>query len=620
MPRPAGELRHGARRRPDGSVEWNVWAPRARGVEIAFTDGVTRWMEPTEHGWFSHCEPSGDAGRRYGFRLQHDWGLDGRVLPDPASRWQPEGVHRSSATYFPEDFSWTDSAWRGRPLGELVFYELHVGTFTEDGTFASVETRLDVLGELGVTAIEIMPVAQFPGNRGWGYDGVHPFAVQNTYGGPRGLQQLVDACHRRGLAVFLDVVYNHLGPEGNYGNEFGPYFTNHYRTPWGNAWNYDDRGCDAVRRFVCENVAYWLRDFHFDGLRLDAVQAIVDTSPTHILAEIRRTAEAVAAETGRAIHVIAESGTNDVRLLDPLERHGDGLAGLWNDDFHHAVHTLLTGERNGYYVDFGRPEHLVKALNDVFTYDGCYSKFRDRRHGAPPGDHGREKFVVAVQNHDQVGNRARGDRFGTLLSHGQQRLAAGLLLISPYTPLLFMGEEYGETRPFPFFCSFGDGGLIDAVRRGRRDEFKDFVWSDLIPDPQAEATFQSAHLSWSWPAESPQAALREWYRRLLEFRRTRLIPGDATCRASWHAVGDRDASSGILQLVRRSTAPDVGPIVACFNFGAAAASPPAAVAQIVSETDLSVALTSSEAGDLNAAAALAPWEVRVYARVKGENA
>jgi maltooligosyltrehalose trehalohydrolase len=469
------------------------------------------------------------------------------------------------------------------------------------------------LVDLGITAIEIMPVSQFPGARNWGYDGVHPFAVQNSYGGPRALQQLVNACHRHGLAVFLDVVYNHFGPEGNYTAEFGPYYTEKYRTPWGAAWNYDDRGSGEVRQFVCENVAYWLRDFHFDGLRLDAVHAIVDRGPRHILTDIQHVADRIASQSGRQNQIVAESDMNDVRLLDPPVRRGNALSAVWNDDFHHAVHALLTGERDGYYIDFGRPEHLVKAFNETFVYNGNYSQFRGRNHGAPDEAHSRQRFVVDIQTHDQVGNRARGDRFGSLLTFEQQLLAAGALLLSPFTPLLFMGEEYGEDRPFPYFCSFGDPGLSEAVERGRLAEFADFAWSGAIPGPNAEATFRSAILSWNWPTGSNRAQLREWYRWLLELRRTRLIPGDYVCKAVWHTSGDEETADGVLELTRRSIEP-AGTIIALLNFSPTPVGVPAESSIASGDGKLRLLRTSTDVADVVPIARLSAFEVRVYHR------
>jgi maltooligosyltrehalose trehalohydrolase len=482
-------------------------------------------------GFFVHQQTPVEDGLRYAFRLP-----DGRELPDPASRWQPEGVHKASAVFFPERFAWSDPAWRGIPREDLVIYELHVGTFTPQGTFDAIIPRLEQLASLGITALEIMPVAQFPGDRNWGYDGVHPFAAQNSYGGPQGLMRLVDAAHQAGLAVILDVVYNHLGPEGNYLGAFGHYFTSRYHTPWGDAVNYDGRHSDAVRQFVIDNACTWIRDFHLDGLRLDAVHAIFDFSARHILEELQAAVHHQAARQDRLVHVIAETHQNDMRLVRPVCEGGYGLDGVWSDDFHHAVHALLTGESDGYYQDFGRPEQVAKAVSEVFVYDGCYSRFRARRHGSRVGDADRSQFVVCVQNHDQIGNRALSDRLSTIIPLEAQRLACGLLLLSPCVPLLFMGQEYGETRPFPFFCSFLDTELAEAVRKGRRDEFAAlaFRWGEVVADPQDPATADSAKLSWHWPDDSPHAALRRLWAELLMARR------------QWPALRDRIHTSARL--------------------------------------------------------------------------
>lgn len=511
------DLTHGPQFLRDGSVHWQLWAPLRTQISLILDPGPGERlvaMQQRDRGWFTHTESKCQPGRRYLYELD-----DRQRFPDPASRWQPDGVHQPSALFDAERFAWTDADWRGVALGDLVIYELHVGAFTPEGTFAAIIDRLPDLRELGVTAIEIMPVAQFPGDRGWGYDGVYPFAVQHSYGGPRALQELVDACHRQGLAVLLDVVYNHFGPEGNYLAQYGPYFTIQYQTPWGTALNYDGRGSDGVRQFVLDNVAWWLREFHLDGLRLDAVHAIYDSSPRHLLQEIHEVATEEADRTGRQIHVIAESNRNDIRLLNPPAQGGYGLDAQWSDDFHHCVHTLLTGELEGYYVDFGDPRQLVKALQDFFVYDGCYSPFRQRRHGAPVGGLSGERFIIAIQNHDQVGNRALGERFGTLLSPSQQRFGAALLLLAPNLPLLFMGEEYGETNPFPFFCDFGDPQLVDAVRLGRAAEFSSFTWPERLPDPFAEDTFVASRLSWSWKNQPQRDGLRQLYRTLLAARR-----------------------------------------------------------------------------------------------------
>jgi maltooligosyltrehalose trehalohydrolase len=423
--------------------------------------------------------------------------------------------------FFPELFHWSDTCWHGIAREELVIYELHVGAFTPEGTLDAIIARLHELSSLGVTAIELMPVAQFAGERNWGYDAVYPFAVQNSYGGPRALQRLIDAAHHAGLAVILDVIYNHLGPEGNYLANYGPYFTDRYHTPWGLAVNYDGPDSDPVRQYVIDNALMWVRDFHVDGLRLDAVHAIFDLSPRHILADIQATVQREADRAERLVHVFAESNQNDVRLIRSSARGGYGLDGVWNDDFHHSVHSLLTGEQDGYYADFGEPAHLAKTFNSVFVYDGCYSPYRRRCHGSRVGAIDRTRFVVCIQNHDQVGNRARGDRLSTMIAPAVQRLACGLLLLSPCVPLLFMGEEYGERRPFPFFCSFDDPIIIEAVRRGRRNEFAAlaFQWGSDIPDPQASTTFDAAKLGWEWPAGSTHSQIRRLYQDLLAARR-----------------------------------------------------------------------------------------------------
>ena len=509
-----------------GDCRWRVWAPRAKEVQLVLIDEAENRcglaLQAEERGYFSSTFRDIREGQRYAYRLD-----DGPERPDPASRWQPDGVHAPSAVWNPRPFRWTDDAWPGVRRQDLVIYELHVGTFTPEGTLDAVTARLAELRELGITAIELMPVAQFPGTRDWGYDGVHWFAVQNSYGGPRALQRLVDAAHAAGLAVLLDVVHNHLGPEGNYLREFGPYFSYRFRTPWGDGINYDERGSDEVRELVLANIRHWIRDFHLDGLRLDAIHAIHDVSPTHILVEMKAAADEEAGRFGRTAHLIGESDLNDVRVLKPRQDGGYELDAQWSDDFHHCVHALLTGERAGYYADFFDPLHqLVKALNQTFVHDGAYSVFRGRRHGAKlqgvPGD----RFVVSVQTHDHVGNRARGDRLHQLLSPPQQRLAAGLLLLAPHIPLLFMGEEYGETRPFPFFCDFGDVGLQESVRAGRQREFAAFHWQGELPDPLAAETFASARLSWNWGDNPAHAGLRRLYGDLLAARR------------SWPALAD----------------------------------------------------------------------------------
>ena len=451
-------------------------------------------------------------GTRYFYRL------DGNTeRPDPASKFQPEGVHGPSQVIDPH-FVWEELHWSGIPFSHYVLYELHVGTFTAQGTFDAIVPHLDELKDLGITAIELMPVAQFPGDRNWGYDGVYPFAVQNSYGGPDGLKRLIDACHQRGLAVILDVVYNHLGPEGNYLNDFGPYFTDRYHTPWGAAINFDGPDSDEVRRFFIENALYWVTEFRLDALRLDAVHGIFDFSALHFLQELAAAVHEQAERLNRRIYVIAESDLNDVRLVRPPELGGYGLDAQWNDDFHHALHTLLTGERTGYYEDFGRLQDLAKAFAEGFVYSGAYSPARRRRHGNTSKDLPAHRFLVCAQNHDQVGNRLKGDRLSALVSFEGLKLAAAVVLLSPFIPLLFMGEEYGETAPFPYFVSHSDPDLIEVVRRGRREEFAYFQGSDEPPDPQAEATRQSASLDHSLRHQGKHRILYELYKELIKLR------------------------------------------------------------------------------------------------------
>jgi maltooligosyltrehalose trehalohydrolase len=555
--------RCGAVGRPDGSVRWRLWAPRAEKVDLILLAGERRHSFPMTRGERGHFEcivPDVREGQRYFYRLD-----GGPERPDPASLWQPDGVHGPSAVLRPDGFRWTDQDWPGVRREDLVFYELHVGTFTPEGTFEAVIPRLSSLRALGVTALELMPVGQFPGTRNWGYDGVFLGAVQNSYGGPHGLQRLIDAAHADGLAVFLDVIYNHLGPEGNYLADFGPYFTDRYRTAWGPALNYDGPGSDAVRAFVLDNVRLWLEDYHADGLRLDAVHAIYDASARPILRAIKETADCVARNLARRpVHIVAESDLNDPRLLWSPERSGLGLDAQWSDDFHHAVHAYLTGERQGYYADFGAAQQVAEVLRQPFLYAGTYSAYRDRTHGAPADDLSGDRFVIDIQTHDQVGNRARGDRLSVLLSPPQQRLAASLLLLAPHLPLLFMGEEYGEETPFPFFCSFDNPTLVQAVRDGRQREFAAFAWQGEVPDPHTEATFAAARLSWSWPPQTHRAGLRRLYADLLAARRL------------WPALRnftDRDArllpqhdGGTVVELVRGGCKPEAGRTVeAYFN-------------------------------------------------------
>ncbi len=509
-------MRAGAHLDHRGTCLFNVWAPTAVRVELHLVTPAERWLPMTRRDdglWSIEVDGLG-AGARYAFRLDGE-----KERPDPASAWQPDGVHAPSALVDHAAFGWTDAAWRGVAQRELVFYELHVGSFTRQGTFAAAAKRLAELADLGVTAIELMPVAAFPGARNWGYDGVYPFAVQESYGGPLGLKALVDRAHALGLAVFLDVVYNHLGPEGNYLYSFGPYFTNRYQTPWGWAINYDGADSDPVRALVAENVRQWLRHYHLDGLRLDAVHGIYDFGARHILAELARVADEVGAARGYPARLFAESDLNDTRLIRRPAEGGYGLDGQWADDFHHALHALLTGEQRGYYADFGAPDDLLEAMAHGLVYRWRYSRYRRKHFGSSTDGVPPERFVVFAQNHDQVGNRMLGERLISLVGVEKAKLAAATVLLSPYLPLLFAGEEYGEAAPFLYFISHGDPQLVAAVRAGRKAEFRGFAWQGEPPDPQAEETFTRSRLDWEQQRDGVHAQLRGFYRELLRLRR-----------------------------------------------------------------------------------------------------
>jgi maltooligosyltrehalose trehalohydrolase len=507
--------RLGAVYRGDRCCHFLVWAPLVQRVEVHVLspEEVRVPLRKDERGYHRATTSSVTPKSCYFYRLDGE-----KERPDPASRYQPQGVHGPSQVV-DQFFPWQDQHWRGLPLAEYIIYELHVGTFTEPGTFEATTSRLDELLELGITAIELMPVAQFPGNRNWGYDGVYPFAVQDSYGGPNALRLLIDACHRKGLAVILDVVYNHLGPEGNYVADFGPYFTDRYQTPWGAALNFDGPHSDEVRRFFIENALYWLTDFHIDAIRLDALHAIVDNSAGTFLEELSQAFRCKAKTLKRKAYLIGESAANDPRLIKSAEQGDYGLDAQWNDDFHHSLHTLLTGERNGYYRDFGRLEHLVKAFREGFVYSGQYSHYRQRRHGVSSTDIPAERLVVFAQNHDQVGNRMLGERLSQLSSFEAAKIAAGIVLLSPFIPLLFMGEEYAEKAPFLYFISHSERSLVEAVRQGRREEFATFRWPGELPDPQDEATFLASKLNWELRQESQHRLLTEFYRELIRLRR-----------------------------------------------------------------------------------------------------
>ena len=492
-----------------------MWAPRARAValHLAGERESTIPMAPLAEGYHRAALDGLDASSEYFYQLD-----GGRDLPDPASRFQPHGVHGPSRIFDTKAFNWTDHNWKGIELERAIFYELHVGTYTPQGTFDALVRHLPELAALGVTTIELMPVAQFPGSRNWGYDGVYLYAPQNSYGGPEALQRLVDAAHRHGLAVALDVVYNHLGPEGNYLNAFGPYFTDRYRTPWGQAVNFDGEASDDVRRFFVENALYWLEDYHIDALRLDAVHGIFDFGARHFLAELKSAVAELSQRLARSLQLIAESDLNDARLLHDAEHGGYGLDAQWSDDFHHSVHTLVTRENVGYYADFEGIAPLAATLREGWYYRGQHSNYRKRRHGNSARGLSPAKFVVCTQNHDQVGNRAAGERLSSLVSFEAQKLAAGITLLSPFVPMLFMGEEFGETAPFQYFTSHGDRELVEAVRRGRREEFAAFGWEGGVPDPQDEQTFLLSHLDHALKEKEPHRTLLRFYERLIQIR------------------------------------------------------------------------------------------------------
>lgn len=489
-----------------------VWAPRAQQLEITFDGHHRASLKMGADGWW-HWSEALHHGQDYAFYVNGHG-----PFPDPRSPWQPQGVHGFSRHYDPQRFASPVPGWQAPPLASAVFYELHVGTFTPQGTFAGVIDKLPYLKELGVTHVELMPVAQFAGDRGWGYDGVNLYAPHQAYGGPEGLQQLVTACHEAGLAVILDVVYNHLGPEGNYLPQFGPYFTERYHSPWGDAVNLDGPGSHEVRRFFIDNALMWLRDYHIDGLRLDAVQALVDTSAQHLLEQLGAEVATLEASLGRHLVLLPESDLNDPRLLHPREYGGYGLHAQWSDDFHHSLHALLTGEQQGYYADFGRLEHLATALQRPYVYAGHFSIHRQRHHGRCPGKLPGWRFLAYQQNHDQVGNRAQGERTCHLLEPEQVKLAAALVLTSPYLPLLFQGEEWGSSSPFLFFTDFPEE-LGKAVSEGRRQEFAAFAWDPAaIPDPQALETFHRSCLNWQEQQQPRHSELLAWYRQLLRLR------------------------------------------------------------------------------------------------------
>jgi len=566
--------------------EFRVWAPGRRQVEVVVSGGQRVPMQPSGchagyGGWWACFVEQAGPGSDYTFSLD-----EGPPRPDPRSAFQPQGIHGPSRVVDHAAFAWSDAGWRGVPLAGSVLYECHVGTFSSAGTFDGAIEHLRHLADLGVDAIELMPVAEFSGGRGWGYDGVDLFAPHHAYGGPDALKRLIDAAHACGLGVVMDVVYNHLGPAGNYLPEFGPYFSAQHRTNWGEAVNFDGPGSDEVRRFVIDNALMWLRDYHCDGLRLDAVHAIVDHSATHILEELAVEVAALAAHAGRPLFLVAESDLNDPRFVRSRDAGGYGLGAAWADEWHHALHATLTGDTSGYYADFGPLPLLAKALRQAWVYDGTYSRYRQRVFGRPPAGLDGSQFVVATQNHDQVGNRAAGERSSALMSDGRLRVAAALLLTSPFVPLLFQGEEWGAATPFQYFTGHEDPGLGAAVSQGRRGEFAAFGWDPAdVPDPQDPATFERSRLDWAETHSQRHASLLAWYRRLIALRRQ--VPALTDPRLD-RTAADCDPGAGWLVVGR-------GPVTVAANLGAGAWTfPVAAAGDLLAASDPRVELAGQD--------------------------
>lgn len=522
----------GANLTGNGKYEFVVWAPLADSIELDINSSEKGpfMMNRDNQGYWSLSLGNVTPDTRYRFVINGN-----KARPDPASHYQPDGVHAPSGIVDHTCFPWEDNEWVPVALREMIIYEIHTGTFTNQGTFDSVISRLDDIADTGVNSLEIMPVAQFPGDRNWGYDGVYPYAVQNSYGGPHGLKRLVNECHKKGLSVILDVVYNHLGPEGNYLWDYGPYFTDRYRTPWGDAVNFDGEYSDGVRNFFINNALYWFENYHIDALRLDAIHSIYDMSANPFLKELVEKVKEYSRVKGKNHILIAESNLNDTRIINPPEIGGFGFDAQWSDDLHHSLHAVLTGERDGYYVDFGNTGDIVKALREGFVYTGQYSGFRKRRHGNSPENRPFSQFVVYSQNHDQVGNRAYGERLSALTDLEGLKVAAGVVILSPFIPMLFMGEEYGERSPFYYFVSHTDPGLAESVREGRKNEFAGISSHDELPDPQAEETFLSSKIDWDKRYSGMSRELNNYYRKLISIRKSEsaITNPDKDCINTW---------------------------------------------------------------------------------------
>ena len=542
---------------------FEVWAPQARTVEVKIGDKKFP-LGSKARGWWRGEVAEAGPGTDYGFVL------DGAepALPDPRSRWQPDGVHGPSRVIDDAAFAWTDVGWQAPPLSSALIYEMHIGTFTPEGTFREAETRLDYLKDLGVTHVELMPIANFPGKRGWGYDGVYFYAPFNPYGTPDDVKHFVDACHAKGLAVLQDVVYNHFGPVGNYVGKYGPYLTESHSTPWGGAVNFEEAGSVEVRRFLIDNTIMWLRDYHMDGLRLDAVHAFVDRSATHFLEQITGEVRSLEAAMGKHFVLIAESDLNDPRIVKAEEAGGYGLDAQWSDDFHHALFSVISGERAGYYADFGTLAQLAKSLRCVFVYDGNYSEHRGRNHGRPVVGLSGHRFIGFVQNHDQVGNRAQGERISHEAGEGRAKIAAALVLTAPFIPMLFQGEEFGASAPFLYFTDFEDPELGKAISEGRKKEFVAFGWKpDEIPDPQQEQTFLQSRLNWSELSEPLHASLLQWHKDLIHLRHSYSEFSDGNLNAV-HVTFDESAQWLLLKRGHLRVACNLGQAPVTLEVGA----------------------------------------------------
>jgi maltooligosyltrehalose trehalohydrolase len=516
--------------------EFTVWSPYAKEVSVKLGSALYPMSRPDESDWWRTAVEEAGDGADYSFLLDDD----PTPYPDPRSLWQPKGVHGPSRLYEHAAFSWSDAGWQVPPLGATAIYELHLGTFTPEGTFDAAIDRLDYLVDLGVTHVELMPIAEFPGHHGWGYDGVSLFAVSQAYGGPDGLKRFVNAAHRCGLGVVLDVVYNHFGPVGNYTGKFGPYLTSTHRTPWGDAVNLEAAGSDEVRRFFCDNALMWLRDYHIDGLRLDAVHEFVDRSAIHFLEQLSTEVERLSTNLRRRLVLIAESDLNDPAVVTPRETGGQGIDAQWSDDFHHALFTVLHAEQSkGYYSDFGSLEKLAKSLSRVFVYDGIYSRYRRHTHGRPVENLSAHRFLGYIQNHDQVGNRAIGDRLEHIVGLDRAKLAAGIVFTAPFVPMVFQGEEFAASTPFQYFADHDHTEMAKSVSEGRRREFAAFGWHhEEIPDPENPETFQRSKLNWSEIHDGSHAEMLEWYRKLLHLRRTSPSLNDSDLGHIWIAVNE----------------------------------------------------------------------------------